>query len=241
MAVYREADTVVGVKHYKAPLPEDFSLLHAAYKCSPYVEAGDIAHLQGDPVSLYSDVTWELLRGSEGMEVEVVINPDERIIQKITTRQYIKTEQLTVNFKNPVLLTLSPNVKDRATEDCENLFCSSPFEISIRDGYIYKNFTNDCIYLNYYAFPKDEQGLPMIPDIEKVEKAIEWHMISEISRMLWFNSSAPDMQVRWQSAEKEAAFWLDQARAERKMPTFKEMVNTTKRRRVVNKIFLFAK
>jgi hypothetical protein len=240
LSVYKETSAVVPIKNYKAKLPEDFTLLHAAWKCSPYVEAEQLVHLQGQGVSVYHDVTWELIEGSSKCEIEAVRNSDDRVLEKVTVRQYVKDNTITIDYRNPVLLRLSPNVKKSdCSDDCENVLSSSIHEISIRNGQILTNFTNDCVYLQYYAFPKDEDGVPMIPDLEWVEKAIEWHIKAEVLKVWWFNNSVPDIEKRWQVAEAEYEKWLSDARFERKHPGFEQMINAVRRKRTINKISLF--
>lgn len=240
MGVYRESDAVTQIRNYKGKLPEDFAMLHAAYKCSPHVDAKDITHLQGDPVSYYQDVTWELLEGSSKCEIEVIRNSDDRVLEKVTVRQYIKETPVSCNFQNPVLLRLSPNVKGRdCTDDCENKLSSSVFEITISGKQLLTNFANDHVYLQYYAFPEDENGIPEIPDLVWVEKTIEWYIIAETLKGWWFNNSVPDMEKKWQVAEAEHQKWLADARYERKAPTFQNMVNKIRRQRGVNKVILF--
>lgn len=236
LGVYKENDAVMKVCDYKAKLPTDFSQLYAAYKCTPWVGSNDVAHLQGQPISVYNDVTWELLQSGANCTIETA-NQDQKIIEKITVRQFVKETPIVVNFKNPVLLSLSPNVRrDRCAEDCENLLCTSIHEITITDGFLYANFTGDCIYMKYYGFPLDEDGLPMIPDIERVEKAIEWCIKYNIMYNWWMNNSVPDLQNRWQAAQIEYEKWLAESKRELQMPYFSQMVNNIRKNRAINKI-----
>jgi hypothetical protein len=236
LGIYRESDAVMEVKNYKAKLPTDFSQLYAAYKCTPFVGSGDIAHLQGQPVSVFNDVTWELLQGNSNCTIETA-NDDLKVIEKITVRQFVKETPIVINFKNPVLLALSPNVnRERCTEDCKNLLCTNINEITITDGFLYTNFTKDCIYMKYYAFPLDEDGLPLIPDVERVERAIEWCIKYNLLYNWWFNNSVPDLQNRWQAAQLEYEKWLAESKRELQMPYFSQMVNNIRKNRAINKI-----
>lgn len=242
LAVYKENDAVVKIKNYKAQLPSDFSQLYAAYKCSPYFSGSDIAHQQGSPISVYNDVTWELLEASGTCDIEPTCREKTTMIEHISVRQYVQEKAFVYNFKNPILLRISPNVrKDRCAEDCANSLSTSPFEFSLTDGFIYTNFNDDFVYLKYYAFPKDEDGVPMILDNERLEKCIEWYIKYQLMLNWWHNNSVPNLENRWQQAQFEYEKWLGEIKYERKMPAFAQMINTIRRNRAVNKIAIFAK
>lgn len=240
IGVYKEQDAVIKVKNFKAPLPKDFSVLYAAYKCTPSFNEKDRIHPQGG-ASVFSDITWEVLGTTDGCEVDCCTN-DSKIIEKVTVRRYVETKaESSGSFTNPILLRLSPNVKaDKCTEDCQNLLASSAFEITINNGFIFTNFDKDHIYIKYWGMATDENGVPEIPDIEKVEKAIEWYIIWQLSLKWWFNNQVPDLERRWQYAEQQYNDWFEKARYERKMPSFSRMVNWIRRNRGTNKVQLFS-
>lgn len=235
IGVYEEKEAVVKVKNFKAVLPKGFSVLYAAYKCTPTVSSKDMVHPQGG-ASIFNDITWEILDASEGCEIDCC-EANNKIIEKVTVRQFVKEQAVTRSFVNPVLLRLSPNVKrDKCMNDCQNLLATSIYEITIDNGFIYTNFDEDCIYIKYYALPLDEEGRPSIPDIEHVEKAIEWYIIYQTSLQWWFNSSVPDLEKRWQYAEAKYNEYYDKAKNYIKTPSFARMVNLIRRQRSTNKV-----
>jgi hypothetical protein len=245
IAVYKESDAVVKIKNYKGKLPCDFAQLYAAYKCTPYVMSTNaVNHPQGQPISVYNDVTWELLEASAGCDIQTlqVTNNDPKIIEHISVRQYVREERQELNFRDPILLRLSPNMRrDLCGDDCTNTFSTSPFEIAISSNQILTNFKDDAVYMKYYAFPKDEDGIPMIMDEERLEKCIEWYIIYQETLRWWMNGSVPNLENRWQYAENKYNEWMAKRRNFQKTPSFAQQVNSIRRNRAVNKIAIFTK
>lgn len=239
VGVYKEQDAVLRVKNFKAVLPDDFAVLYAAYKCTPGFTQKDLIHPQGG-LSVFNDITWEVLGSKNGCEIEMCRRDDDKVLERITVRRYVEEKNTVIaNLMNPILLRLSPNVKrNKCTEDCENILASAPYEITISDGFLYTNFDKDCIYIKYYGLALDESGVPEIPDVERIEKAIEWYIIYQLSLKWWFNNQVPDLEKRWQYAEVQYNNWFEQARYERKLPSFSRMINLIRRQRSTNKVQL---
>lgn len=239
IGVFKELDAVLKVSDHQATLPDDFSVLYAAYKCTPTMFKGDRVHQQGAPIEIYHDVTWELLKGGENCTIDPC--KDNKILERIEVSQFVKEKAVRYTMTNPILLRLSPNVKaNNCLSDCENLLSTSPFEITITDGKVITNFEDDMIYMKYYGLPTDEDGVPMIPDLEKVEKAIEWYIIYQVLMNMWINNSVPDLQNRWQYAESQYEKHMAAARHERKMPSFARMINNIRQKRSTSALFVYA-
>lgn len=237
IGVYEEKEAVTKVEHFKAKLPKGFNILYAAYKCKPTLNSKDIIHPQGG-ASVFNDITWEVLETSPGCEIDVCTD-NTKIIEKITVRQFVEEKAVTVSLVNPILLRLSPNVKrTKCLNDCQNLLATSAYEITIDDGFIYTNFDNDAIYMKYWALPLDEDGMPKIPDIEHLERAIQWYIIWQVSLQWWFNSSVPDLEKRWQYAEAKYNEYYDKAKNWIKTPSFNRVINLIRRLRSTNKVAL---
>lgn len=236
IGVYRENDAIIKVKNYKAALPKGFSVLYAAYKCSPYFDAKDTVHPQ-NTVSVFNDITWEVLEGRDKCEIDCCA--EKGIIEKITVRQYVQEKVLSGTLTNPVLLRLSPNVKkSKCTDDCENLLASSPYEITIDNNFITTNFNDDFIYLKYYEIPLNEDGLPLVPGIEQVEKAIEWYIIYQLMLKWFMNGEVPDIQNRMQFAQQQFNLHYAEAKHTIKLPSFSNMINILRRQRSTNLLML---
>lgn len=238
IGVFKESDAVMKVSNYKATLPKGFKVLYAAYKCTPFFNAKDTIHPQST-VSIFNDVTWELLESNDKCEIDCCI--EKGVIEKITVRQYVQEKTITGHMTNPVLLRLSPNVKkSKCVDDCDNLLASSPYEITLDNNNIITNFNDDYIYMKYYEFPLDENGMPLIPDIDEVEKAIEWYIIYQVMLKWFMNNEVQDVQNRMQYAENQYTQYLAGAKYYLKLPSFSSMVNYLRRKRSTNLLMLIA-
>lgn len=240
IGAYKESKAVMRVKDFKAQLPDDFSQLYVAYKCSLLNESVKKEAHQQQNVAFVIDVTDEIVE-SNNCEINCYEN-NNMILEKITIKTTVELEKdrnHSLTFGNVIPLRLSPNVnRDFCVNDCHNLHVSSQLEISINNGYIYTNFNDDFIYIKYYAIPIDEDGNIQIPDIESksIEKAIETYLIYMILSTLWYNGQAPDLESRKIDAERNFNKAFAQARYEIKLPSFSEMVNTIRTKRSINQM-----
>lgn len=224
VSVYSELKAVVEVKNYKAELPEDFSILYAAYKCTPTLSSDSKNTLFPQTgFVFYTEETHQPFRKCKGCYAAKI---DYVEGDKITIRTYIEGQPMILNFSNPTLLTLSKNAKGICDDKCKNLFARSPYEITIDKGNIYTNFSEDSVYLEYFGIALDpESGLPLIPNNTWIERCIEDYMIYQIMESLWFNGDAPDMDKKYQVAKlnyeeslKSALYWV-------KLPSFQTAIN----------------
>lgn len=235
-AIFKECQAVVHVKDFKAKLPPNFHRLFAAYKCTPYIKEFKSINEQ-KPLIFYSDV--EI--GCETSDNRCCISCAGDSRTKIVVRNYVVGEPSQCEYRNPILLRVSPNVREHCTEDCLSLIPSAMDEITFDDdGNILTNFSDDCIYLQYFGTPLDENGLPMIPKEETVEKAIEYYIYTQIFEELLWNSSIPNIGPMLQDARNQfemkhypqALYWS-------KLPSFNAMVNSVRRMRGKNKFYYF--
>lgn len=226
IGVYKESQAISPVSNYKAKLPDNFAVLYSAYKVTPSFSHKDKIHFQeSSSWVMKNEVTSELIVESGGCEIDCSLKNQE-VIEKFTVKNYVR-EGNDMDFTYPILLRLSPNVKRGIrTDDSPCIGASSPLEISIDNGFLYTNFSEDNVYIKYYGLPiDDESGLPMIPNINSVEKAIEWYIIYQVLLGLWFNSEVSDLQTKVQKAEIEYRYWFAQALYEAKLPSFQTMIN----------------
>lgn len=224
LGVLMESDALVYIKSSKGLLPENFKSLYAAYKTTPFFSHEPIDRLQSSSFSIIRDVTQEIIDSANKCTIECCEN-SSRILERLTVKDYV-TDLGYLHFGTPILLTLSPNVKPVFVEEhSPSLNHGGREEITIDGKYVYTNFDNDVIYIKYYGTPMDKvTGLPMIPNIKSVEKAIEWYIIYETMLGLWYNSEVPDLQNKFQEAKQQHEFWFAEALHESKLPTFQALV-----------------
>ena len=224
VAVYDEKQAVVHVCNFKGPMPEDFSILYAAYKCTPTrVDDSKQTIFPQTGFVFYIDDTYQPYRKCHNC-LSAKIDYQEGM--KFTTRTFLEGQPVTYNYSNPMLLKLSGNVKGICDDKCKNLFGKSTFEITIDNGFLYTNFKEDSVFMKYWALPIDpESGLPMIPDNTKIERAIETRIIKEVYYEWIINGSVPDIDNRYKLVASEADDAMKDALFFCKMPSFQNMIN----------------
>lgn len=237
VGTYIEERVVLNVKNYRVKLPNDFKQIYAAYRCNDCsIEHGG-RHLQNKFI-LENDITCEVLGRKTGCEVNCEC-PD-KIIERVTVKQYVNDQCYNYNYSNPRLLKLSPNVKQHCAEDCLNLLVSCPDEITINNGYINTNFPEGAILLQYYAFPTDEDGSVMIPDVIQIEKAIEAYIKWQLFMNFWITGDVSDSVQKMQYLQNEYEKAFAEAKYILKMPSFNGLVNSIRNQRGINKLSYFS-
>ncbi len=238
IGVYKEADAVLTVVDGRAELPKDFSTLYAAYKCCKLTDEVSDVHYQGGFV-LFNDVTCEVLARNKNCRVECEC-PDQ-ILQKITVRQYAGQDCCRTRTWEPnCLLRVSPNVRDLCDQDSPSLHCKSLHEITIRNGCAFVNYKKADIFIQYYAFPLDEDNCPLIPDIVQIEKCIEYYILYQLFMRYWLDGSVSDVQNKWQKLEQLYHSAFAESKYILKLPQFQTLINSTRRTRTLNKTSFFA-
>lgn len=237
ISVYKEKEVVLTVIDGKAELPKDFMYLYAAYKGSKCCDERSEEHYQGG-YYVANDITCEVLGSSRGCALDCEC-PD-KVIQKITVRQYVGNDcTRTRQWDNICLLKLSPNVQDCCATNSPNIHCSGMDEITIDNNFVHTNFKNCDIYMQYYAFPLDEDNIPEIPDNIHVERAVEWYIKYQILLNKWFDGAIPEIQNKWGKAEQMYNDSLAQAKFINKLPGFQTMINTARNKRSINIVSYF--
>jgi hypothetical protein len=248
----REEEAILFVKDHRATLPEDFHEYYAGYKCHYKGNDNNIIHQQ-NTFTAFQDVTIDLLKRSKSCEIECC-GKDTELLQTIKVRQYVGTGCINHNFHNPILLTLAPYSPDtwKREEGLNRLGIGEEHgcpgaphnhritEIGINGNFVYTHFRNDCIYLQYYAYPLDEEGLPMIPNEEAFERAVEWYIKWNLTLNWWFNNEVPDIQSKWGKAEEMFLKYFSEAEFIAKLPSFQQTVNSIRNQRTYNKVSYFS-
>jgi hypothetical protein len=125
-------------------------------------------------------------------------------------------------------------------EGCLNQFSSNQGEINVKNGFILTNFDCDSIYLQYYGIPIDENGLPMIPDNEHVEKAIEYYIYQTLFEEWYWNSTFPDMARMLGDTRQQFSFHMGMATYWAKLPSFARAIQAIRRQRGNKKFYYSA-
>lgn len=238
ISAYQENDEVLKIENGKVKLPCNFKSLHAAYKCGKFEIGKNERHLQN--ISVFeNDITCStVIRNTRNCELEC---KGDKVIERVEIKQYVNdNDYLHGWYKNPILLKLSPNVKQFCSDKCLNIGCKNFDEINIDNGYILTNFKEGTIYIQYYGFPLDIDGYPMIPDEQVIEKACEWYITYNIFMNAWLVDDLTNAQNKWQVANQEYEKYMAEARFLNKLPSFSTMVNSIRRKRSINAVSFFS-
>ena len=236
-AVKVEDSALIQIVNYEGKLPDNFNQLHSAFRCDlSGVSKVPTRHLQ-NTISFENDITYELLCKNTGCDVSC---GGEKVIEKIEVKQYFNDFELHYNFSNPVLLSLSPNVRGACAKDCLNFLATSDSEISISDKTLTTNFGTGNIFIRYYGNPVDEEGYPIILDDQNLINAIEWYIKYRVFLNLWENDAAPNVENKWKNAKMEYESWLAEARFTTKLPSFSKMIDSARKNRTISAVNLFS-
>jgi hypothetical protein len=218
---YRQADEILTIANYKAVLPIDFHLADAIYKCDScsmetLPDGVVLTKVTFDHYPTICDPDPHCYVCPEPIHEPCIFNRHEEIL--------IQRDNMYTRYSNPVLLRPGTiNTRNQCDTKCLNIYSDCPQTFTIQNGQIYTNFQDGTIFMSYYAFPLDEEGYPMIPDNEHVEKCIEYYIKLNIMETLWINSEVDvERKLKWFADQYK--YHLGQAQFETKLPTFENMV-----------------
>jgi hypothetical protein len=232
----KECEAILEINDCKTKIPDGLVEIHAIYKCTACNSSKQRWKGQGKNI-IKQDVTCEILGVKDDCSINCCVN--ERVIQKITTEMFVNDECHSMDYINPTLLRLSPNVKSKCINNCMNFISTAPFEITMDNGYFKTNFDNDNIYIQYYAMPLDCDGRPMVPDIYQVKKAIEMYIKYQILLGFWYSSDVADISNKWQKAEQDYLTALGDAKFILKLPSFSTLINQARTNRTSSMLNFF--
>jgi hypothetical protein len=222
VSIYDEKEAIIIVKDFKGPMPDDFSYLYAAYKCTPSIGDSKNTLFPQHGFVFYIDETHEPYRQCANCQSAKRDFVDG---EKITIRTYIEGQPMLLNFNNPMLLQLSSNSKSLCDDKCKNLFQKSAWEITIDKKHVHTNFKEDSIFMKYYGLALDpETGLPMVPDATFIEKALEDYIVYRVFEDFWFNGDVPDIDKKYQVARANSDDSIKQALYWAKLPSFQNAI-----------------
>lgn len=180
-AVYKKEEILLFLEDFQAKLPPDFKSVREAWLC---VTLDGIIYQS--PNSYYKKIT---TRVSDDYVVQEdscppPCDPCPIIIESIykTTTQTPIPGFRTLYLLKPGNLSAIRNCSD----DCRNIgVTSSPETFDIRDNKFVTNFRSGTVYMVYYSNQEDEEGTVMIPDIIRIQEAIEAYIKYKIFEQIW--------------------------------------------------------
>ena len=121
----------------------------------------------------------------------------------------------------------SSSIKDIvALRNCQEIM------YSIKPGYANLNIKDGFIKLTYAQLYKDQNGIPMIPDLMSYMEAIYWYIVMKLTYPMWRIGKIRD--AVYYDAKKSWHFMKNKAYGEMMMPTLDEYMHNIKN--VYNKL-----
>jgi hypothetical protein len=98
--------------------------------------------------------------------------------------QYLSYQTRVYKFLKPIKLLQNAMEIDC---DCPNLYWDSPFSGWIRDGWLYTNFQEGKVYINYQGMMEDDNGNLLVPDHDLLNQYYEYAIKQRILENLIMN------------------------------------------------------
>lgn len=229
------------IKNYKAEMPCDFYIMDTAFLvekdcCTP--DKG-IVQYQG------RSIIWDDTETSCAMPTKACDNGCEYLtceietFNQVTVREYVMG--LPYTYTLPSMFPLYVNQRVSKGWCLPNSICfgsKSKQEVTINGGYIYTNFEDGLVLINYYAYPYDENGIPKVPANPKFQLAIEHYIKWKTLEKLWINNDDMGVQQKmlYYKNEFEQNSYPD-AEYNAKLASMSDMMDTIRNNRKRYNIF----
>ena len=232
LEIQQEKETLLEVSNWKANLPNDFYALNFALIC----------HKKKVTIELPS-------QHFEDVEVDRCVTPEVNLCECPTVQtnacggrfkvvQKIKTQ--TVEFTEVDLFKITNNSRKYCTNGCFNLGYESVNTGQIQKDYLYTNFEEGTIYLNYMGMMEDEDGNLTVLDHYLVNDYYEYAIKERILENIILNKDATVM-TQYELARARAREERTRALLLRNMPEYSEIKETIQynRRKAYNKYYKY--
>jgi hypothetical protein len=193
---------LVWVKNYQGTIECDFYILDSAFlvntDCAP--TGSGIIQYQGRSI-IWDDTTTACAKENSSCP-GAIGDCDFRTcslneFNEVTVREYVMG--LPYTYTIPSMFPLYVNQRLSKGWCLPKSICfgsNNKHEINIdtKTHTLFTNFCDGIVLLNYYAYPYDENGLPLIPNTPKIKLAIEHYIKWKALEKLWVNND--DMGVQ---------------------------------------------
>lgn len=105
----------------------------------------------------------------------------------------------------------------KSTND-PNIDHYSNITYTINDNYIFTNIEEGYLEISYWAFPTDENGMPMIPDDVRYLKAVEAYIAHKLSTKLWLQDKLSTEKKNF--LETEWLWYVKSAKSKADLPSY---------------------
>lgn len=113
-----------------------------------------------------------------------------------------------------------PSINGRIPAGNPELYCGT-LQYSIKPGYINTNVPNGWLKISYHAIYTDEEGMPLIPDMDSYFEAIFWYIAMKLSYPKYLKGQLP--QNIYYDMKNSYNYYRRQAYAEAMAPNTDEL------------------
>jgi len=242
--IYKTRQIVLEIEHGKTKLPDDFHILNFAFVCGEWtvtealpqgtnIEERLVAPAYTPDPGTPSDCTDGVVCGTRTScntctsdPCACVTTPDPctntcltkcgeeyQLIQKINTqtRTYKQVFPLYLTCEEDIIDCECPNMQWEKAADRGN----------IRHGWLYTNFDEGKVYINYQGDMIDDDGNILVPDHEQINEFYEYALKQRILENLLMNGT--DVGPRLQLVEQRYRAARNNAMSIVNMPNFAEL------------------
>lgn len=165
--VMTKQEAIVTIKNYRGNVPKDFGQLALAVHCKT-----NFCKAYGDKDHLLQSYLWAERVETTFLQEQIYIESDNGCKEPVREHSIVEKlylhdgGELHIYYSNPQYVKLGRDVlRESCTDKCVNRFVKdSPYSINIKGDGVQANFKDGVIFIEYYAIPADEDGLPIIPD-----------------------------------------------------------------------------
>jgi hypothetical protein len=205
LRIQKTKETVLEIEKGKARLPEDFQVMNFALMCGNYTVVEVPA--QGTNVQevvpgyrpwIESNTCSDCNGTAPETTCMTECNQSYKLIQMVNTVRREFTTFSPITFRSSQFIDV----------DCPNT-CSPRWqnkdEAYIKDGWVYTNFTDGNVYINYQADMVDDEGHLLVPDHPMLNEYYEYSLKKRILENLVMDNVNVTGQYQLVSAEHRVA------------------------------------
>lgn len=202
LRIYMTKERLLYVEKGRVRLPDDFYVMNFALVCGEYTE--DVSMPQGTNIQ---QVTPEWRPWVEANYCSDISLPSQPVCltqcgDKYQLVQIVNKQTRTYNLFAPIRFRNSQFVDC----ECPNLHAShARDEAYIKDGWIYTNFKDGKLYINYQGTLEDADGHLMVPDHPYLNEYYEYGLKKRILENLVMDGVNVTNQVQLVAQEYRAA------------------------------------
>lgn len=227
---YSVVHRIISVEDYKYQIPEDVYKIWALYRYNVKSEYKQEKHLQNTITTRISEYS---CIDECGDVCDLECHPAQKYL---VTKNYATPIPYVKEYENGALLKLKNYKLEMCDKESPSIYNNSLLEVSMDSNHFYFNFEKGSVYIQYFRMLLDENGIPMIPDVVQIEKAIETYIIFRFFQELYYNTTA-DVLQRMQYSELQYTQAYSIARSWVKLPSAKSLIEYGKLLRSKYKVF----